>query len=120
MPSGVSDWHLYIVQEYCDGGPLSRAIRSKRFLQGDVLLNILCVALNVASGMTHLHDKQVIHGGSRDAALHAVRAVHLGWSMCTWLHRQVVPGGHAVHAVHVSHADTWPNNGHSPNKPQVT
>lgn len=40
-------------------------------------MKVLCVAVNVASGMKYLHEKQVIHGG-RAAAARAERAVLCG------------------------------------------
>lgn len=32
-------------------------------LQPGAMLHVLCLAVNVASGMQYLHEKQVIHGG---------------------------------------------------------
>ncbi|KAG2453124.1 hypothetical protein HYH02_002454 [Chlamydomonas schloesseri] len=62
--SNLLDWRLYIVQEYCDGGPLRKIVQS-RYLQTDNGPNmpVICeVALELAQALAHLHSKNVIHG----------------------------------------------------------
>ncbi|KAG2488918.1 hypothetical protein HYH03_012541 [Edaphochlamys debaryana] len=62
--SNLLDWRLYIVQEYCDGGPLRKLVQS-RYLQGDAGPNmrVICeVALELAQALAHLHSKNIIHG----------------------------------------------------------
>eukprot|EP00198_Chlamydomonas_reinhardtii_P005712 XP_001695048.1 predicted protein [Chlamydomonas reinhardtii] len=62
--SNLLDWRLYIVQEYCDGGPLRKVVQS-RYLQTDTGPNmrVICeVALELAQALAHLHSKNVIHG----------------------------------------------------------
>ncbi|KAG2437375.1 hypothetical protein HXX76_006027 [Chlamydomonas incerta] len=62
--SNLLDWRLYIVQEYCDGGPLRKIVQS-RYLQTDTGPNmpVICeVALELAQALAHLHSKNVIHG----------------------------------------------------------
>ena len=60
---GVEECHMYIVQEFCDGGSLFSAIERKRFwtpVPGsrhplpNNMLHIICVAVNIAAGMAYL------------------------------------------------------------------
>ena len=65
MVQGLSDWQLYIIQEYCNGGNLYDAIqkRQSHAATGAVsLLHILAVATHIASGCAYIHSKQIIHG----------------------------------------------------------
>ncbi len=63
---GVLDWHLYIIQEYVAGGSLSQALHDRWFW--DRVRNepnvaaILSIAQDVASAMSYLHSKNIIHG----------------------------------------------------------
>ncbi|GLC56034.1 hypothetical protein PLESTB_001057400 [Pleodorina starrii] len=62
--SNLLDWRLYIVQEYCDGGPLRKLVQSQ-YLQtsnGPNMLVICALALELAQALAHLHSKNVIHG----------------------------------------------------------
>ncbi|KXZ54291.1 hypothetical protein GPECTOR_5g378 [Gonium pectorale] len=62
--STLLDWRLYIVQEYCDGGPLRKLVQS-RYLQSDAgpNMSVICeVALELAQALSHLHSKNIIHG----------------------------------------------------------
>ncbi|GIM05555.1 hypothetical protein Vretimale_9985, partial [Volvox reticuliferus] len=62
--SNLLDWRLYIVQEFCDGGPLRKLVQSQ-YLQthnGPNMLVICEVALELAQALAHLHSKNIIHG----------------------------------------------------------
>ncbi|GFR47604.1 hypothetical protein Agub_g9339 [Astrephomene gubernaculifera] len=62
--SSLLDWRLYIVQEYCDGGPLRKLVQS-RCLQTPTGPNmpVICeLALELAHALAHLHSKNIIHG----------------------------------------------------------
>ncbi|GIL59083.1 hypothetical protein Vafri_14038 [Volvox africanus] len=62
--SNLLDWRLYIVQEFCDGGPLRKLVQSQ-YLQTDNGPNmpVICeVALELAQALAHLHSKNIIHG----------------------------------------------------------
>ncbi|GAX82044.1 hypothetical protein CEUSTIGMA_g9472.t1 [Chlamydomonas eustigma] len=65
-PAMVTDWKLYMVQEYCDAGSLRQAILKFKFLDVRGVLPrmdlILTSALELASGLAHLHSKNIIHG----------------------------------------------------------
>eukprot|EP00191_Tetraselmis_sp_GSL018_P004485 CAMPEP_0177620302 /NCGR_PEP_ID=MMETSP0419_2-20121207/26809_1 /TAXON_ID=582737 /ORGANISM="Tetraselmis sp., Strain GSL018" /LENGTH=209 /DNA_ID=CAMNT_0019119803 /DNA_START=1 /DNA_END=628 /DNA_ORIENTATION=+ len=59
-------WEVQIIQEFCDQGSLRKVLddkiyadRSTGLLDGTVLLKI---AGDVARGMLHIHDMQIIHG----------------------------------------------------------
>mmetsp|Transcript_25649 Transcript_25649/g.55849 ORF Transcript_25649/g.55849 Transcript_25649/m.55849 type:complete len:1132 (+) Transcript_25649:194-3589(+) len=62
----VTDWKLYIVQEFCDAGSLRQAVLRRRFwdeLRMQPRLDlILEVATELAGGLAHLHAKNIIHG----------------------------------------------------------
>lgn len=57
-------WKLYIVQEFCDGGPLSDFIDRGRLLsQGRVNWEwILQLTIDILKGLVYIHDNQIIHG----------------------------------------------------------
>ncbi|PNH10495.1 Serine/threonine-protein kinase ULK3 [Tetrabaena socialis] len=61
----VLDWRLYIVQEYCDGGPLRKLVQA-RYLVSELTgpnMPVICqVALELAQALAHLHSKNIIHG----------------------------------------------------------
>ncbi|GLI62421.1 hypothetical protein VaNZ11_005043, partial [Volvox africanus] len=62
--SNLLDWRLYIVQEFCDGGPLRKLVQSQ-YLQTNNGPNmpVICeVALELAQALAHLHSKNIIHG----------------------------------------------------------
>jgi len=67
--SGVLDWQMYIIQEYCDGGSLFDAIQEGRF-QGDksasaameCLRTLINLAVDIACGCAYIHSKGIIHG----------------------------------------------------------
>ena len=60
------NWKIYMVQEYCEGGTLLQAMERRAFLQPVSLLpdlgSILQTALDIAQGMSHLHNQNIIHG----------------------------------------------------------
>ncbi|CAD7699742.1 unnamed protein product [Ostreobium quekettii] len=63
----VVDWKLYIVQEFCDGGSLRECLDKKMVLEkedGRPKLGAICqLALEAASGMSHLHTQHnIVHG----------------------------------------------------------
>lgn len=45
--------------QYCDGGPLDRAVRQGRFA-GDLASIYLCL-MDIAAGMTYLHSLGIVH-----------------------------------------------------------
>ncbi|KXZ48633.1 hypothetical protein GPECTOR_26g536 [Gonium pectorale] len=62
----VLDWKLYLIQEYCDGGSLRTAILKRKFHdtkraepRTEMLLD---TALELAGGLVHLHERNIIHG----------------------------------------------------------
>ncbi|GMH33731.1 hypothetical protein BSKO_01565 [Bryopsis sp. KO-2023] len=58
------DWKLYIIQEYCDGGSLKKALESCMLMEfrGPDLEKILESASGIARGIHHIHTKNIIHG----------------------------------------------------------
>ncbi|GFH19032.1 protein kinase domain-containing protein, partial [Haematococcus lacustris] len=61
----AGDWKMYIVQEYCDGGHLKRAVDSAALTEDGSTPNMLAVvnmALDIACGVQHIHSKNIIHG----------------------------------------------------------
>ena len=66
----AQDWRLYIVQEYCDGGPLRKLVQSGALWPeaGPSLVAICEVALELAQALAHLHSKSIIHGGEGGGA----------------------------------------------------
>ncbi|KAJ9524676.1 hypothetical protein QJQ45_024241, partial [Haematococcus lacustris] len=61
----AGDWKMYIVQEYCDGGHLKRAVDSAALTEDGSTPNLLAVvnmALDIACGVQHIHSKNIIHG----------------------------------------------------------
>ncbi|KAL6765484.1 kinase-like domain-containing protein [Haematococcus lacustris] len=61
----AGDWKMYIVQEYCDGGHLKRAVDTGALTMDGVTPNMLTVvntALDIACGVQHIHSKNIIHG----------------------------------------------------------
>lgn len=78
---GITDWQLYLIQEYCEGGSLFNAIQDKLFHEPKSaapegpgsshgssehlqprLSSILSVAIDIASGCSYIHSKNIIHG----------------------------------------------------------
>jgi hypothetical protein len=89
---GVVDWHLYIIQEYADGGSLIQALdgfwfwdRAKRQPN---LGAILSIAQDIAAAMAYLHSNNIMHGryGSMRACKHtccaAANACNMHWQPC--------------------------------------
>ncbi|KAJ9506321.1 hypothetical protein QJQ45_005061 [Haematococcus lacustris] len=61
----AGDWKMYIVQEYCDGGHLKRAVDSGALTEDGVtpsMLTVVNTALDIACGLQHIHSKNIIHG----------------------------------------------------------
>ncbi|GFR52979.1 hypothetical protein Agub_g15668 [Astrephomene gubernaculifera] len=61
----VSDWKLYLVQEFCDGGSLAGALDHRTFHDAAGMPNlalVLCVLADVARGMAHIHSRNIVHG----------------------------------------------------------
>lgn len=63
---GPKRWKLFIIQEFCYGGPLRGAIDGQLFRKvdtGEVDLNkVLASAVDIGKGMQHVHSKNIIHG----------------------------------------------------------
>ena len=76
---GIMDWQLYLIQEYCEGGSLFDAIQGRIFhIAAEVAVgssqgssvgslrprvaSILSVAIDIASGCSYIHSKNIIHG----------------------------------------------------------
>jgi hypothetical protein len=57
-------WKLYIVQEFCDGGPLSDFIDRGRLLTTDSVNWpwILQFTIDILRGLVYIHQNQIIHG----------------------------------------------------------
>ncbi|KAI8472037.1 MAG: hypothetical protein J3K34DRAFT_520076 [Monoraphidium minutum] len=76
----VSDWKLFLVQEFCNGGSLRQAVDGRLVLWdeaagGPNMREILSAALDIATGMEHIHSKQIVHGDltPNNVLLHVVR-----------------------------------------------
>ncbi|KAI8469769.1 MAG: hypothetical protein J3K34DRAFT_512345 [Monoraphidium minutum] len=63
----VPEWKLFLVQEYCNGGSLRQAVDGRAiYWDSDQhqprVREILATALDIATGMDHIHSKSIIHG----------------------------------------------------------
>lgn len=61
----VTSWQLLLVQEYCEKGSLRQVLDSGAMHKGPnqpFLTAILQVAIDIASGLAHLHSRNIIHG----------------------------------------------------------
>ncbi|GIL90997.1 hypothetical protein Vretimale_17053 [Volvox reticuliferus] len=61
----LSDWKLYLVQEFCDGGSLANALDARAFHDPAGMPNLaltLCTLADIARGMAHIHSRSIIHG----------------------------------------------------------
>ncbi|GLI67931.1 hypothetical protein VaNZ11_012259 [Volvox africanus] len=64
-PGAVSDWKLYLVQEFCDAGSLANALDARAFHDPSGMPNLaltLCALADIARGMAHIHSRSIIHG----------------------------------------------------------
>lgn len=63
--SGISSLELWIIQEFCNLGNLSRSLDSSYFRNNDdnqvKMYNILLSLQDIAQGLSYLHDKSIIH-----------------------------------------------------------
>lgn len=59
-------WKLFIIQEFCYGGPLRGAIDGQLFRKADTgevdIVKVLSSAVDIGRGMQHVHSKNIIHG----------------------------------------------------------
>ncbi|KXZ54286.1 hypothetical protein GPECTOR_5g373 [Gonium pectorale] len=63
--SKLTEWRLYIVQEFADGGPLRTLYGSKdlwRRVGEPNLPAVVALGLGIARALSHLHSKRIIHG----------------------------------------------------------
>ncbi|KAG2484809.1 hypothetical protein HYH03_016461 [Edaphochlamys debaryana] len=61
----ISDWKLYLVQEFCDAGSLASALDRRLFHDGAGMPNLaltLCTLADIARGMSHIHARSIVHG----------------------------------------------------------
>ncbi|EFJ49343.1 hypothetical protein VOLCADRAFT_104447 [Volvox carteri f. nagariensis] len=67
----IMDWKLYIIQEYCDGGTLKDALDGSRFTNPETGMSYtetaVRVAIEIASGMSYIHNRNIIHGDLKPA-----------------------------------------------------
>jgi len=65
-PQGITDWQLFIIQEYCDGGSLYDALAGHKLWDGarngPHLAMVLNVVLDMAAGLEYLHSRNILHG----------------------------------------------------------
>lgn len=59
-------WKMHIVLEFCELGSLSRSVRRGTFVDMETrapdMHSILRVAHDIATGMRHLHSRNIVHG----------------------------------------------------------
>jgi len=92
---GISDWQMYLIQEYCDGGNLFRAISTGVFHRPDFesrgrvvdFEGILSIVTDIAAGCLYIHNKHIIHGDLKPdnvsagrGDLYRVRALFVSFS----------------------------------------
>ncbi|GLI66603.1 hypothetical protein VaNZ11_010524, partial [Volvox africanus] len=69
--SSIMDWKLFIIQEYCDGGTLKDALDGAHFTDPDTGTaykeTAVRVAIEIASGMSYIHGRNIIHGDLKPA-----------------------------------------------------
>ncbi|KAG2434728.1 hypothetical protein HXX76_007618 [Chlamydomonas incerta] len=61
----LTDWRLYIIQEFADGGPLGGLYGHRALWLSPGVVNlaaILPLALGIARALEHLHSKRIVHG----------------------------------------------------------
>ncbi|KAG2433843.1 hypothetical protein HXX76_008199 [Chlamydomonas incerta] len=61
----ITDWRLYIIQEFADGGPLGGLYGHPALWLAPGIVNLPAVvplALGVARALAHLHSKRIVHG----------------------------------------------------------
>ncbi|KAG2434731.1 hypothetical protein HXX76_007621 [Chlamydomonas incerta] len=61
----ITDWRLYIIQEFADGGPLGGLYGHPALWLSPGVVNlpaILPLALGIARALEHLHSKRIVHG----------------------------------------------------------
>ncbi|KAG2434721.1 hypothetical protein HXX76_007611 [Chlamydomonas incerta] len=61
----ITDWRLYIVQEFADGGPLGGLYGHRALWLSPGVVNLAAVvplALGIARALAHLHSKRIVHG----------------------------------------------------------
>jgi hypothetical protein len=80
-----------LLAQYCDGGPLDRAVRQGRFA-GDLASLYLCL-MDIAAGMTYLHALGIVHRRAfvRSEAPHRKAACAMHSRKLTWLSAAPLP-----------------------------
>ncbi|PNW81031.1 hypothetical protein CHLRE_07g339850v5 [Chlamydomonas reinhardtii] len=61
----ITDWRLYIIQEFADGGPLANLYGHRALWLSPGVVNLAAVvplALGIARALAHLHSKRIVHG----------------------------------------------------------
>ncbi|KAG2423171.1 hypothetical protein HXX76_010939 [Chlamydomonas incerta] len=61
----ITDWRLYIIQEFADGGPLGRLYGHPALWLSPGVANlgaVLPLALGIARALEHVHSKRIVHG----------------------------------------------------------
>ncbi|KAG2442231.1 hypothetical protein HYH02_009715 [Chlamydomonas schloesseri] len=61
----ITDWRLYIIQEFADGGPLGNLYGHRALWLSPGVVNLAAVvplALGIARALAHLHSKRIVHG----------------------------------------------------------
>ncbi|KAG2442225.1 hypothetical protein HYH02_009709 [Chlamydomonas schloesseri] len=85
----ITDWRLYIIQDFADGGPLGNLYGHRALWLSPGVVNLAAVvplALGIARALAHLHSKRIVHGDlnpnnvllKRDAAEPSGYAVKVG------------------------------------------
>ncbi|PNW76146.1 hypothetical protein CHLRE_12g545950v5 [Chlamydomonas reinhardtii] len=61
----ITDWRLYIIQEFADGGPLGSLYGHPMLWLAPGVVELAAVvplALGIARALAHLHSKRIVHG----------------------------------------------------------
>eukprot|EP00198_Chlamydomonas_reinhardtii_P010486 XP_001699823.1 predicted protein [Chlamydomonas reinhardtii] len=88
---GVTDWKLYLVQEFCDAGSLASALDRRLFHDATTMPNLaltLCVLADIARGMAHIHTRSILRA---DLGVGLVAKV-ADFGLCVWTQGMLAPG----------------------------